>query len=369
MNLYFDNQMATSISQATLDAMVTALSQRSISLEMAYKTMYALVEAKESDHFVFTSSGCEAINQAVFSTYLNVTRQQGKNHFITSNIEESPSILSMSRLQQLGCVFEMAPANKEGYVSVDAIAETMTPRTAMVSLSWANGLTGVVQPVEEIAKLCSDRGVLFHVDATHVLGKGYYTLKSSGADFLTFNGEQMHAPKGTGGLFVRSEIEIAPLIIGDKSLRGGGLNHSTLIGLQETAEELLQDADHVGMELCRLRDRFEKQLLAQIPKCHLLFGDQQRVPHIAAFLFQGVTSDALLYLLERRGMHASFGGGQFQDLRNILEACGVPKPDCHCGLSFAFSRDTKEEQIDRGVKIIVQTVLQLQKYSQFMVGN
>lgn len=367
--LYFDRQIKTSLSRVALDRMIATLNGESISYESAYKAIYALAGAEEDADFVFTSSGCEATNQAVFSTYLNCTRKNGKNHFITSNVEEASSILSMSRLEQLGCCFAMAPADKNGCVTMDAIAETMTPRTAMVSLSWGNALTGVIQPVAEIAALCQERGVLFHVDATHVLGRGNYTLSASGADFFTFNGEQIHAPAGTGGLFVRPGVELAPLISGGKdplSLRGGAINEATLVGLQHAAEEWLRDGDHLTMELSHLRDSFEKKLIAELPSCRILFREQERMPHISACLFPGVTSDALLYRLKKQALHATMGEGQFQHLRHILQACAIEGADSHCGLSFAFSRETNSQQIDKGAKIIIETVLQLQKCSQYL---
>lgn len=156
-------------------------------LSEAYAAFYALVEADVEDHYLFTS-GAEAVNQVIMGTYIDVTRKTGRHHFLASTVGEAPSVMAMTRLEEMGCHFQMVPVNSEGIVTPQALAETLTPRTALLSLSWGNGLTGIVQPIEQIAKLCEERGILLHVDATHVLGKGYFLFKESGIHFLTFSG-------------------------------------------------------------------------------------------------------------------------------------------------------------------------------------
>lgn len=325
-------------------------------IEEAYSALYNLVEAKKEDHFIFTSSGAEGVNHAVFAAYLDITRKTGKNHFVSGSLDEAPSIMAMSRLSEFGCVYEMAPANRQGVVTVQAVAETLTPRTAMVSLSWANGLTGVIQPVAEIAELCRERGILFHVDATHVLGKGYYTLESSGADLLTFDGLP-----GTGGLFIRDGIEISPFILGGSEqahMRAGTVNLSSLAALAQSAKEMVRFRDHVCMETARLRNRFEEIVGRG------LFSEQERLPHISAHIFSGATSDALLYMLNRRGVeNASFGGNRFQHLMHILQACGIEGSDIHCGLSFFFSRETTEEEVEKIAERTLEIVEHLRRLS------
>ena len=309
----------------------------------AYAALYALVEAKKADHFIFTSSGAEAVNHAVFAAYLDITRKTGKNHFVCGSIDEAPAIMSMSRCHELGCVHEMAPANREGVVTAKAVAEALTPRTAMVSISWANGLTGVVQPVAEIAEVCRERGVLFHVEATHVLGNGYFTLESSGADLLSFE----------GGLFIREGVEISPFIVGGNEqahMRAGEVDQPRLAALGKEAEEKVRFRDHLCMETARLRDRFEE--LVGTP----LFAKSERLPHISAHLFPGVTSDALLYVLERKGGRGSFGGNRLQHLQHILTACGIEEPFSHCGLSFQFNDRTTEAEVQQLAAWVLESV-------------
>jgi len=297
----------------------------------------------------------------VFAAYLDITRKTGKNHFVSAAIDEAPTIMAMSRLAEVGCLYEMAPVNKEGIVTAQAVAQTFTPRTAMVSISWANALTGVIQPVAEIAEMCRERGILFHVEATHVLGRGYYTLESSGADLLTFDGGQ-----GTGGLFIREGVELSPFILGGDEqahMRAGSLNLSGLIELGRSAKEAVSFRDYFCMEVVRLRDRFE-QIVGRG-----LFADQDRLPHISAHIFSGVTSDALLYLLNRRGVEASSGGNQLQHMMHILKACGIEEPDIHSGLSFTFSRETTEEEVEKTAERTLEIVQQLRSYSDQLMES
>ncbi|CAK9251057.1 unnamed protein product [Sphagnum jensenii] len=109
---------------------------------------------------------------------------------------------------------KMAPADKNGRITAGAIAEAMTPRTALVSIAWANGLTGVINPIEEIAAICKERGVHLHIDASHVLGKVFAEWEEVPAHFLTFNGDSIHAPSGTGALFIRGDVKCSPMILG-----------------------------------------------------------------------------------------------------------------------------------------------------------
>ena len=357
MNLHFNHQLA---------AAPSPLQERA--LREAYLALYALAGARLENHFIFTSSGAEGINHAIFAAYLDITRKTGKNHFLCTSLDEAPAIMAMSRLQELGCLFQMIPANPECQITPKEVAEMLTPRTAMLSMSWVNGLTGVVQPVSSIAKICKERGILFHVDATHALGKGDFTFDESGADLLTFNGSRA----GTGGMFIRKGTEISPLILGGKEqgqMRGGTFNASALIELAKWAKEERAHSDHYTLETARLRNHFEQLVCSRLPLVKPLFQAQDRVSHITSFIFPGATSDALLYLLQQKGVFATFGGNSFQHFSHILKACGLCEPDCHSGLSFSFSYETTEEQVELGVERLVEVVNSLQKYSAYIMGE
>ncbi len=382
--IYLDNANAARPSELTISRMLPYYSEDWASpssphrmgqrmwpaMEEAYRSLYALFGASPEDTIVFTSSGTEAVNQVLQSVFYDVTRPSGKNHFVTSSIDEAPAILTLGHLEQLGAVSKATAVAKGGYVTAELVGDAITPRTALVSLSWANGLTGVINPVAEIAALCKQRGILFHLDATHVLGKVYFDLSEVGADFITFNGEQMHGPKGSGGLFIRSKARLSPLLFGGMQqggYRGGDVNVPALIGLGQAAREAIESRDLLCTEVARLRNRLEEGVLAAYPEAKVFYRDQERLPNVTTIVFPGIANEALLFALSRHSLYASMGGGNFQQIGLLLTATGVNDLLSHTALSFSLSRMTYEEEIDRAIVQIAETAKKLRNLSQHIV--
>lgn len=340
-------------------------------LEESFKAIYAMLGAHSEDAFVFTSSGAEAVNHVISSVFHDYTRTTGKNHFITSTIDEAPAIMSIGRLEELGCMGKMVIADKSGKITAENIADTLSPRTVLVSLSWANGMTGVVNPVAEIAKLCKEREILLHLDATHVLGKLFYDPEEMGASFVTFNGDQLHAPRGTGGLWIKRGIKCSPFILGgieQGGRRAGSYNIPALVGLGSAAVELIDNRDLLCTEITRLRNQFECAITSSLPDAVIFFQSEERLPHCTAIGFPGVANEALLYALNKRGLYASIGGGSFQQIGLILAASGIDKQLTHTALHFSLSYETTEEEVDRAADIVVDTVKKLSKLSRHLLN-
>lgn len=339
-------------------------------MEEAYRSLYALLGASEQATVFFTSSGTEAINQVLQSVYFDVTRPTGKNHFVTSSIDEAPAILTLGHLEQLGAVSKSAAVAKGGYVTAELIGDAITPRTALVSLSWANGLTGVINPAAEIASLCKQRGILLHLDATHVLGKLYFDLAEVGADYITFNGEQLHGPRGSGGLYIRDKARLSPLLFGGMQqggYRGGDVNVAALVGLGQAAREAVESRDLLCTEVARLRNRLEEGIMQGYPEAKIFYRDQERLPNVTTIAFPGVANEALLFALNRHSVYATMGGGNFQQIGLLLAATGVNELLSHCALSFSLSRMTYEEEVDRAIRLITESAQKLRQFSQHIV--
>ncbi|MES2121959.1 MAG: aminotransferase class V-fold PLP-dependent enzyme, partial [Chlamydiota bacterium] len=162
------------------------------------------------DHFHFFSSGAEAVAQVYLSHYFDVIRHTGKNHIVTSNVEEAPILMSLKRLEELDCSGKIVGVNAQGQITKEILSEALRPRTSLVSLSWANGLTGVIHPIADLAELCKEKGVMLHVDASYAMGKHYFLFEDLPIDYLTFEGSLLHAPKGTGGLLYKSKTPFSP---------------------------------------------------------------------------------------------------------------------------------------------------------------
>lgn len=378
--IYLDNSTTTRLSEKTMSKMLPFFTEKWGNLssphtmgqelypavEESLRSIYALLDAKESDDFVFTSSGAEAINHVFQAVYHDITRLTGKNQYISSNIEEAPAMMVIGRLEECTCLGKMLKANPSGQITPDSLIEMITPRTALVSLSWANGITGVINPIAEIAAVCQEKNVLFHVDATHILGKLLFQLEGIKPSFMTFNGDNFHAPKGTGGLYIREGIKCSSYLMGGMDQggkRAGTVNIPALVGLGSAAHEALDARDFVCTEIARLRNLFEAEISSQIKDAQIFFQDQERLPHVSAIAFPGIANEALLYALNRKGLYASMGGGNFQQIGLLLMASGINETLAHSALSFSLSRETTEDHIIRAVDIINDCVSKMRKLS------
>jgi cysteine desulfurase len=385
-SIYLDNNTTTRPSEQAVAKMLPFLVERwGVSsaphqrgqqlfpaIDEALRGVYALLGARENDSIVFTSSAAEGTNQVILSSYFDVTVHTGKNQMITSTIDEAPSIMAIGRLEQLSCVGKMVPPDSTGRVTAQAISEAMTPRTALVSISWANGLTGVINPIEEIYDLCKKRGVHLHLDASHILGKLFCEWEEVPAHFLTFNGDSIHALSGTGGLFIRSDVKCSPLILGGIEQgchRAGNFSVAGLVALGQASREAIDARDLVCTEIARLRGKLENGIVENVPDAIPFFQDQERLPNSTSIGFPGVSNEALLYFLNRKGVYASIGGGACQQIGLILAACGIEETLAHSAVSFSLSRETTEDEIDRAIEIIVECVKNLRAISNQVVNK
>jgi cysteine desulfurase len=318
-------------------------------LDSRYQMIYDLVGAKETDQFVFTSSGAEAINQVFWSVFIEKARKEGKCHIIISSLEDAPTMQCAKRLEELGCTIKIAPANELGQIDVEKLAELINPRTALISVTMAHGLTGVIQPVEEIIRIAQEKKVLLHLDATYALGKYSFTLES---DYLTFSGDRIHSVKGSGGLFAKEGAPLVPFILGGNeqgSLRGGSFDVPSFMALSAAAQQTLLYLDMMALEVVRLRDLFESSINGTV-----LYKDSPRLPNTTTIVFEKVHQEALLYFLNRKGVYATIGGAYASHLSRIHESA----------ISFSLSRMTTEEEVLKAAQIINEALLQLQAISE-----
>ncbi len=332
-----------------------ALSVANTSLQI----IYDFLGAGEKDIFTFTSSGSEAISQVFLSTYTDLVRENGKNHFMTTTLEGASIFHSLERLEKLGCVSKKLPVSSRGQLTKEILQEAIRPRSALLSLSWANSLTGVINPIHDLAEVCKEKEVKFHVDAGSVLGKLFFRFQDLGVDYLTFDGDILHAPKGTGGLLQKESSFLSRLVVGDPDCS------APAIGGLATSFTLLQEHfDHVCMETARLRDRLEQGILDGFPEATVFFANVERLPNTAVIAFPGIFNEALLYALHRKGVYASIGGNRSQKIAEILQACGVSKELASTSICFSLSYETTQKNIDDAIAIILDAAKNLSRTSK-----
>lgn len=259
--------------------------------------------------------------------YLDEVRQTGKNHFLSSVIEEAPILKMLDRMEMMGCGAKLLPVDAHGRIDLKALEEAIRAKTSLISISAVCAMTGILQPIQEIIHICHARGVKVHVNATHAIGTWGVSLKEWNVDYLTFDAGAV------GGLYSKELI---------RESYAGNLPPATTYNV---------------MEMARLRAEFEEELIRAIPDCTIFGRDVERVPHIFAVSFPGLMNEALLYLLHRQNIKASIGGGQFQTLTTILKQCGYSEEG-------AVSFDLREmDDLAHALDVIVTSVRKLRKMS------
>ena len=291
-----------------------------------------LLGGSSEDCFVFAQSGKDVTNKLFLGTYLDLVRDTGRTHFLTDG--RAVTGLAAHNLEKLGCRISSLQKNDPGVIAPETLESEIRARTSLVSVAWADPLTGVIQPIALLAKVCAEKGVLLHVDASAALGA---TLCSQRSDFLSFEGGALGGPQGAAGVLVRSDSLV--------QIDEDEVNPELLGSLASSLRSVIAHRDHLLTETARLKRKFEEGLLAHLPDVSVLFGESERVPHICAIAFGGVHKEMLHFLLGRKGIHAS-----------------AAYPD-HEVLSFTLTHETTEEEIDAALEEIVAAVKKLRVMS------
>lgn len=336
--------------------------QSRVKREEAFR-LYDLLGAEKKDDLDFFP-GMGALSEALFLSAYKSMRETGRNHIVTTECEEAPITKMVDQLELLGAKAKTLDLNQQGQVTAEALYEKVGPRTGLVSLSWANPLTGVVQPIYDIAKACQEHEVALHVDATHVIGRMFWQFRDFPIDYLSLDGGRLYAPRNSAVIFSK---ESAPFRV--KSWSWHSLDLDSFSLLRKGCENLLVNFEEICMECARLRDRFEQAILEKVPGSEILFADAERLPNISAIAFPKIVAEALLFSLSQNGVLATRGGGQMPRLDHLLRMLGKREEVCLGSLSFALPPDCTEEQVDRAAEIIVEQVRNLQSLSIHLFGE
>jgi len=367
-NIYLDTHTAPRPFSTCLEKMLplykehTARELYDKSYLVAYeKCEMAIREAlgdEEQRSVYFCSGGAEAVNSALFSYYFQRARETGKTHIMAPRTESAPILLSLQRLEEWGCSGKLLPLNAQGQLTKETLLNSINPRTGLLSLSWAQPLTGVIHPLAELAEVCRDKQVALHVDGSFVLGKFYFNLSDLPIDYFTYDGALVHGPQAAGALLMPKGEKHAPLILGAERAP-----LPALTALSYATLENARGCDQICLEGARLRDKLQRGIKNAVPDAHIFFEEVERLPSCTAIAFPGIHAEALLCLLQRRGVYASIGGGTQQRLTDVLLASGASLSLAQSALSFSLSLQTTEEEIDAAIQRITSCVHQLKRSS------
>lgn len=336
-------------------------------VEKARSAVAALLSATPKE-VVFTSGGTESDNLALSGVLQPYLDRREPAHLITTAIEHHAVLFAAEALERRGIAVTYIRPQLNGAVDANEIAAAIRPETKLVSIMLANNETGAIQPLGRIARLAKQHGVLVHTDAVQAAGKLPLDLAGEfkNVDLLSLSGHKIYAPQGTGVLFVRKGVELAPLQYGgpqERQRRAGTENVAGIVGLGRAAELARQWLASEGpVELATLRDRLEHGVLERIPETHVNGATAARVANTTNLQFAGVDAESLLIALDMQGIASSFGSACMSgatEPSHVLLAMGLTPAEAKSSLRFSLSRLTTGEEIDRALELIPAAVARL----------
>ena len=372
--IYLDNNATTQPAPEVVAAMLPYLTELYGNASSVYRfgqrarqaidearaNVAALIGCADAE-LVFTAGGTESINTALRGLLLT---RAPRNQIVTSTVEHSAVRELCKHLGRDGAEVVAVPVDGEGNLDMDRLESSVGPDTALVSIMWANNETGVVFPVDKIARLCKGRQVPFHCDATQAIGKVPVDVHATPIDVMSFASHKFHGPKGVGGMFVRKGVRLRPLMVGgpqERSRRGGTENVPGIVGMGKAAE-LAQSSLPKMAAVGQLRDRFERSVTESIEAAQVIGGGAERVPNTSNIGFTRLEAEAILLLLSEADVCASAGSacssGSLEP-SPVIMAMNVDPKLAHGAVRFSLSRYTTEAEVDRALAILPPIIQRL----------
>lgn len=332
-------------------------------VEKARASVAALLKARPAE-IVFVSGGTEADNLALFGL-----ARKG-DHVITSAVEHHAVLNSAKRLEQMGCELTVVPANVRGEIDPDDVRKALRSNTRLVSIMMANNETGVVQPVEEIGRIAREADIFFHTDAVQAAGKVPIDVEKIGCDVLSISGHKIHAPQGTGALYIRKGTLLQPLIYGgshERQRRAGTENLPGIVGLGKAAEIARLWLEGNGpAEMAAIRDGLQRAVLNAVDSAGVNGLDAVRVPNTTNFWFDCIEGEALVIALDLKGLAVSSGAACSSgaiEPSHVLLAMGLSQQLARSSVRVSLGKQTTQADVDFAIGVIPETVARLREIS------
>ena len=337
-------------------------------VDAARKTIADLLGASPKE-IVFTSGGTESDNAAIRGAAFAQRARGRGNHIVTTAIEHHAVLHTVEQLEREGFRATYLPVDRDGVVSLDALAEAVGPETIVVSIMTANNEVGTIQPVAEAARIARERNprVVVHTDAVQAAGSLDITPAKLGVDLLSLAGHKIYGPKGIGLLYIKNRTPWQPFILGgsqEKERRAGTENVPGIVGLAVAMQLAWQERDAFNANVSRLRNR----LLFELPECipdTVITGPsdpERRLPNNFSCCFRNVEGESVLLALDMADIAASSGSacttGALEP-SHVLTAMGIDRDLAHASLRLTLGRHTTDAEIDRVLDVLPGIVQKL----------
>ena len=380
MYVYADNAATTKLSEAALAAMMpyfTEVYGNPSSLHsVGQEAKEHLEDARarvakclgcEAREIYFTSGGSEADNQAIRSAAM-IGARKGKKHIISTAFEHHAVLHTLDRLEKEGFEVTYLDVRNNHNITAQQVADAIRPDTCLVTVMYANNEIGSVLPIAEIGAVCKEKGVIFHTDAVQAVGHIAIDVKAQNIDMLSLSGHKFHGPRGVGALYCRRGLMLTNLIDGgaqERGKRAGTENLAGIVGMTVALEHAVANLEAYTARVTALRDKLIAGL-SQIPHCDLNGDRVNRLPNNVSFCFEGIEGEALLLLLDMKGVAASSGSACTSgslDPSHVLLAIGRIHDVAHGSLRLSLSEYTTDEEIDHILKVVPEVVAYLRSIS------
>lgn len=378
--IYADNAATTAVSEKVLNAMLPHFTKAYGNASSIYKlgrdTQRDIEEARakvakalgaDPKEIFFTSCGSESDNWAIKGVAENMAKR-GKKHIITSVFEHHAVLHTCEYLEKHGFEVTYVPVSSDGFVNPEDIKNAIRPDTALVTIMYANNEIGTIQPIEEIAKICKEKKVIFHTDAVQAVGHIDIDVKKQGIDMLSLSGHKIHAQKGIGALYVRKGIVLPNLIHGggqERGKRAGTENVPAIVGLGVAIEEATKNISEKNSKILPRRNKLIDGIL-KLPYTRLNGDREKRLPGNLNISIEGIEGESLLLMLDMNGICASSGSACTSgslDPSHVLLAIGLKHEVAHGSLRLSIEDDVTDEDVDYILEVIPKVVERLRSMS------
>ena len=378
--IYMDNAATTAVSQEALETMMPFFRENfgnpstiysvgrnaKKELEIARERVAKALGASPKEIF-FTSCGTESDNWAIKGAAFEGLKK-GKNHIITSKIEHHAVLHTVQYLEKKGFDVTYLDVDSQGLVNPKDVENAITEKTALVTIMYANNEIGTIEPIEEIGKICKDKGVFFHTDAVQAVGHVPIDVKKQNIDMLSLSAHKFHGPKGIGALYIRKGVRIETFMEGgaqESGKRAGTENTAEIAALGKAIETACTEIEEKNSKLIKKRDKLISELL-KIERSRLNGHREKRLPGNVNISFEGIEGESLLLLLDMAGICASSGSACTSgslDPSHVLLAIGLPHEIAHGSLRLSLDESNTDEEIDFVIAEVSKAVKRLRDMS------
>ncbi|HEY7403295.1 MAG TPA: aminotransferase class V-fold PLP-dependent enzyme [Candidatus Angelobacter sp.] len=376
--VYLDNHATTPLDPRVLEAMLPFLTSKfgnaasnshpfgweaAAAVEAARRHIASAIGASPQE-IVFTSGATESDNLAVLGV-AEAQRSRG-NHIITATSEHKAILDSCKHLEKHGYRVTWLPVKSDGLIDLDQLLAAFTDQTILVTIMAANNETGVLQPIEEIGRLCRERGVLFHSDAVQALGRVPLNVHSANIDLASLTAHKLYGPKGCGALFVRNAA-VRPLAMihgggHEGGLRSGTLNVPGIVGFGKACEIAQHDMPEEGRRIAGLRNRLRDSLTSALDQVVINGSMEHRVPGNLNMSFLHVEGETLLTGLHDVALSSGSACSSGKtEASHVLKALGLSDEAAGCAIRFGIGRFNTEAEIDYVAGRVIELVKNLRE--------